>query len=126
MLLSIAPPAIVFSGFASNTLWLVFGGLIVAEAAAATGLGRRLAALLLRSESPSYARLVTLTVSLATALAFVMPATLGRILLLLPVVSEVAAHAGLRPGARMPPCRPGQAPQFALVTIAFASCSTSI
>src|SRR5688500_5533674 len=31
-LLAVAPPAVVFSGFASSTLWLVFGGLIIAEA----------------------------------------------------------------------------------------------
>jgi len=31
-LLAIAPASVVFSGFASSTLWLVLGGLIVAEA----------------------------------------------------------------------------------------------
>jgi anion transporter len=100
MLLAIAPPAVVFSGFASSTLWLVFGGLIVAEAVGATGLGKRLAARLLDRITLTYARLITLTVVFSTALAFVMPATLGRILLLLPLFGAVAAHAGLKPGGR--------------------------
>lgn len=63
MLLTIAPPGTVFSGFASNTLWLVFGGLIVAEAVSASGLGRRLAARLVGRRTLTYPKLVTLTVA---------------------------------------------------------------
>jgi anion transporter len=100
MLLAIAPPGVVFAGFASNTLWLVFGGLIVAEAVSATGLGRRVAAALLRRRALSYAQLVTVTVTFSAALAFVMPATLGRILLLLPILGAVARQVGLEPGGR--------------------------
>ena len=39
VLLKIASPEVIFSGFASGTLWLVLGGLIIAEAVRATGLG---------------------------------------------------------------------------------------
>lgn len=98
MLLAVAPPAVVFSGFASSTLWLVFGGLIMAEAVGSTGLGKRVAAALLASTTLSYSKLVWLTVLFSTLLAFVMPATLGRILLMLPILRAVAAHAGLQPG----------------------------
>lgn len=100
MLLAIAPANVVFSGFASSTLWLVFGGLVVAEAVGSTGLGKRLAAALLGRFTLSYVKLVSLTVIFSTLLAFVMPATLGRILLLLPIFSAVAIHAGLKPGGR--------------------------
>jgi anion transporter len=100
MLLAIAPAEVVFSGFASSTLWLVFGGLIVAEAVGTSGLGKRLAAMLLSHVTLSYAKLITLTVLFSTLLAFVMPATIGRILLLLPLFSAVAVHAGLKPGSR--------------------------
>jgi len=99
-LLTVAPPAVVFSGFASSTLWLVFGGLIVAEAVNSTGLGRRVAEMLIGGRMLSYPTLIVLTVTLSTALAFVMPATLARILLLLPVLGAVAEHAGLRPGSK--------------------------
>ena len=43
MVLAIAPAGVVFSGFASGTLWLVLGGLIIAEAVNETGLGVRFA-----------------------------------------------------------------------------------
>ena len=43
MLLAVAPPQIVFSGFASATLWLVLGGLILAEAIHRTELAQRIA-----------------------------------------------------------------------------------
>ena len=43
MLFAVAPASVVFSGFTSGTLWLVLGGLVLAEAVRATGLGVRLA-----------------------------------------------------------------------------------
>lgn len=100
MAFAIAPPAVVFSGFASSTLWLVFGGLLVAEAVNSTGLGSRIASALLSRVTLSYTRLITLAVLFSTALAFFMPATLGRILLLLPLFTAIAVRAGLKPGER--------------------------
>lgn len=99
-LLAIAPASVVFSGFASSTLWLVFGGLVVAEAVNTTGLGKRVAALVIGRRALSYPMLIALTVTFSAALAFVMPATLGRILLLLPVLGAVAEHAGLARGSK--------------------------
>ena len=99
-LLGIAPTSVIFSGFASNTLWLVFGGLIVAEAVNSTGLGKRAAAMVIGHFRLSYALLITITVVFSTVLAFVMPATLSRILLLLPVFGAVAEHAGLPRGSK--------------------------
>lgn len=100
MALAIAPPAVVFSGFASSTLWLVFGGLLVAEAVNSTGLGERVASALLSRLRLSYPRLIMMAVLFSTALAFFMPATLGRILLLLPLFTAIAVHAGLKPGGK--------------------------
>ncbi len=100
MAFAIAPPAVVFSGFASSTLWLVFGGLLVAEAVNSTGLGSRIASALLSRVTLSYTRLITLAVLFSTALAFFMPATLGRILLLLPLFTAIAVRAGLKPGGK--------------------------
>jgi anion transporter len=99
-LLAIAPASVVFSGFASSTAWLVFGGLIVAEAVNSTGLGKRVAAMVIGRRTLSYPKLIALAVTFSTALAFVMPATLGRILLLLPVLGAVAEHAGLARGGK--------------------------
>jgi anion transporter len=99
MLLAIAPAHIVFSGFASGTLWLVLGGLIIAEAVQRTGLGERFARSLLSRFELSYRGLIIAVVIVSSALCFVMPATIGRVLLLLPIMGAVAESAGLPRGS---------------------------
>jgi anion transporter len=99
VLIEVAPPNVVFSGFTSGTLWLVLGGLFIAEAVRATGLGERLAVSLLGRFMGSYPLLVGATVVVATALCFVMPATLGRVLLLIPIVAGLARRVGLPSGS---------------------------
>jgi anion transporter len=99
VLTEVAPANVVFSGFTSGTLWLVLGGLFIAEAVRATGLGERFALALLGRFTHSYVLLVSATVVVATALCFVMPATLGRVLLLIPIVSALARRVGLAPGS---------------------------
>jgi anion transporter len=99
MLLAIAPAQVVFSGFASGTLWLVLGGLIIAEAVKCTGLGERFARFMLGRIALSYRALITAVVIVSSALCFVMPATIGRVLLLLPIMSAVAERLGLARGS---------------------------
>ena len=98
MLFAIASPAVVFSGFASGTLWLVLGGLIVAEAVNQTGLGVRFARVLIGHRRLSYRALIVAVVLVCSAMCVVMPATVSRILLLLPIMAAVAHKVGLKPG----------------------------
>ena len=62
MVLAIAPASVVFSGFASGTLWLVLGGLIIAEAVNSTGLGERFARFLIGRHTLSYRALIAAVV----------------------------------------------------------------
>lgn len=99
VLLAVAPPQVVFSGFTSATMWLVLGGLFIAEAVRATGLGERLARLLLDRYTSSYlAALIGVSV-VATLLTFLMPATIGRVLLLVPIIAALANRMGFEPGS---------------------------
>lgn len=98
MVVAVAPPAVVFSGFASGTLWLVLGGLILAEAVNRTGLGSRLARLLVGQRSLSYRKLIVLIVIISSILCMLMPATVSRILLLLPIAAALAHRLGVEPG----------------------------
>jgi anion transporter len=100
MVFAIAPAHVVFSGFASGTLWLVLGGLIVAEAVNVTGLGLRFARLLVGGRAMSYRALVAAVVLASTIMCIVMPATISRILLLLPIMGALAQRLGLAPGSR--------------------------
>lgn len=99
MLLAIAPASVVFAGFASGTLWLVLGGLVIAEAVRVTGLGERLAKFLFSRATLSYEGLIAAAVAITVLLAFVMPATVARVLLLLPIFAAAGARWGLAAGS---------------------------
>jgi anion transporter len=99
MVLAVAPAQVVFSGFASATLWLVLGGLIMAAAVNRTGLAQRLATALFERLALSYARLIVAVVIASIVLSFFVPATVGRVLLLLPIVMAMAQRAGFEHGS---------------------------
>ena len=99
--LAVAPPAVVFAGFASSALWLVFGGLVIGNAVQATGLGRRLVGLVAGHVGGSYRRIIHATLVLSVGLAFLIPAAMGRIIILIPIVAALADQLGFgrgRPG----------------------------
>jgi anion transporter len=100
MVLAIAPPGVVFSGFASGTLWLVLGGLVLAEAVNSTGLGVRLARALIGRHALSYRAFIAAVVLVCSLMCVVMPATVTRIVLLLPIMAALAQRLGLAPGSR--------------------------
>ena len=99
MVFAVAPADVVFSGFASGTLWLVLGGLIIAEAVNRTGLGVRLARYVIGRHALSYRALIAAVVLICSLMCVVMPATVSRILLLLPIMAAVAHRLGLKPGS---------------------------
>ncbi len=95
----VAPPEAIFAGFQSSTLWMLFSGLVIGAAIRHTGLGRRAAIRLAALLGRRYPRIVAGIVLFSLALAFIMPATMGRIMLLLPIVMALAEHMGYPPGA---------------------------
>jgi anion transporter len=99
MVFAVAPASVVFSGFASGTLWLVLGGLIIAEAVSRTGLGERLAHLVIGNRTLSYRAVIALVVLICSLLCVVMPATVTRILLLVPIMTALAVRLGMPPGS---------------------------
>ncbi len=100
MILAVAPADVVFAGFASAAVWLVFGGLVIGAAVGDTGLDRVIAARFRPFFKGSYARCVALTVALAVALAFLVPSTMTRVVLLVPVVTALARELGYETGSR--------------------------
>lgn len=94
MILAVAPAETVFAGFSSAAVWLVFGGLVIGAAVGDTGLDRAIAARFRPLFKGSYTRCVALTVALAVALAFLVPSTTTRVVLLVPVVTALAEELG--------------------------------
>ena len=100
VLFEAAPPGVIFAGFASTAFWLVFAGMVLAASVDRTGLGRRLAAVLVKRLDGSYVRVIAGIVAIAAALAFLLPSTMGRVMLLLPIVLALAERVGFAPGSK--------------------------
>ncbi len=100
VLMGVAAPEVAFSGFASSAFWLVFGGLLIGMAVKRTGLGERLARVLVGRVGGSYLALLTGVALVAVLLAFLMPSSMGRVVLLIPVVLSLAERLGFGPGTR--------------------------
>ncbi len=100
MVFHVAPAGVVFSGFASVAWWMIIGGLVVGIAIERTGLGRRLARTLFGRLSGSYTQAVAAVAVAGAGLAFLMPSTMGRVLLLLPIVLALCDRLGFGEGSR--------------------------
>jgi anion transporter len=100
MATKIAPPEVIFGGFASSAFWLVFSGFVLGVAIRKTGLADRAARALSTKLTDSWMLMVASVVLLSYALAFVMPSNMGRIALLMPIVAAMAKRAGIADGSR--------------------------
>ena len=100
MTAKIAPPNVIFGGFASSAFWLVFSGFVLGIAIRKTGLADRVARALSSRLTDSWLLMVASVVLLSYALAFVMPSNMGRIALLMPIVAAMAKRAGIEDGTR--------------------------
>ena len=100
MVFAIAPAPVVFSGFASSAFWLLFGGMIVGTAVQKTGLGARLARTMARRIGVSYTGVLASIMIVEMALAFVMPSSVGRVVLMMPVALSLADAFGFEAGTR--------------------------
>lgn len=100
MVAEVAPAEVMFAGFESAALWLVFSGLIMGTAIMQTGLGRRLAVSLAHVLGGSYIRVLTGVVLAGVVMAFVMPSAMGRVMLIAPVAVALAEELGFEKGSR--------------------------
>ena len=100
MLTQVAPPRVIFSGFESAALWLIFGGLVMGVAVRSTGLGERIAHALARLFGSSYWGVIGGVTLVGVALGFVMPSSMGRAILLMPIALALADRFGFAAGSR--------------------------
>ncbi len=95
----LAPPLTLFSGFWSNAAMLIFSGLIIGAAAERSGLGRFVARGLMQRFVGSYPKLLLGVMIGTLALSFIIPSTVGRLAIAIPIVLAVAKEAGYAPGS---------------------------
>lgn len=103
----IVTPAVAFSGFTTTAFWLIFSGLILGAAVTRTGLASWAAARILPPDIEAgdggivgFGRIVALVVMLSAALALVLPSTMGRIVLLIPIIAALAPKLGYPQGSQ--------------------------
>ena len=100
MVFAVAPASVVFSGFHSGAFWLVFGGLVAGVAVQKTGLGVKLATAVTSRLPSNYPSMVIGVAAVGLGLAFVMPSTMGRVVLLTPIVVALCDHLNYEAGSR--------------------------
>ncbi len=97
--LQLAPAEVTFSGFYASGFWLLFSGVILGAAIRHTGLGSRAGTMLYRMTGRSYAGTLAGITAFGLALAFIMPSSMGRIALLVPLVIVLADSMGYAAGS---------------------------
>jgi len=96
----VAPANVVFSGFEVGALWLLFSGIIIGVAAQEAGLGLYVAKKILGRVRLTYVRAVILLVIAAFLMGFVIPATIPRIILMMPIALGLAQAMGFKEGGK--------------------------
>ncbi|WP_319239935.1 SLC13 family permease [uncultured Propionivibrio sp.] len=95
----LAPPDLIFSGFASTAVWLIISGFVIGSAIGVSGLGQRLAAALAPLLAGSYAHMIAGLAISASLLGFLMPSSTGRAVVMVPIGMALAERVGFRPGS---------------------------
>jgi di/tricarboxylate transporter len=97
----LAPVEVAFSGFLTSAIWLVFGGLIISISLQYVDLDNRIGALADGIAHMRYPTIIFTMVFAGLAVGFFLPSTIGRILILIPLVLAFCTRIGLvegRPG----------------------------
>lgn len=98
LIFSLATPELVFAGFGSAAVWLIVSGFVIGAAISRSGLGDRLASVMAPLLTGSYPRLIGGLMAVAMALGFLMPSSVGRAVVLLPIGMALADRCGFGKG----------------------------
>lgn len=99
LIFGLAPPELIFSGFNSAAVWLIVSGFVIGSAITVSGLGQRLAAFLAPLLANSYPRMVIGLAVASSLLGFIMPSSVGRAVVMVPIGMALATQVGFLPGS---------------------------
>jgi di/tricarboxylate transporter len=94
MLFAIVPADVAFAGFSSGAIWLVFSGLVIGVGVNASGLGERTARSLSGLFGSRYKQIILAILLVTMVLGFVMPSSMGRVVLMMPIAMALAKELG--------------------------------
>ena len=100
LIFGLAGPELVFIGFESAAIWLIVSGFVIGAAISVSGLGDKLARGLGPLLTGSYPRLIAGLMAVSVLLSFLMPSSVGRAVVMVPVGMALADQMGFRRGSR--------------------------
>lgn len=100
LLVNLAPADIVFSGFSSPAFWLTFAGIPIGLAIQKTGIALRISEHLVKIFTGSYLVMLSGMALFGILIAFIMPSSSGRVILILPVLIAFARANGYDTGSK--------------------------
>ncbi len=100
-MLSVGMPAsTVFSGFTHTAIWTLVAALYFGFVLKKTGLGRRIAFMILRLFKPTYVSMIIAWSLIGIALSLLTPSMTVRVAIMMPVAVNCCEICGLKPGSR--------------------------
>lgn len=91
---SISSKEVVFSGFSSSAFWLVFAGMLIATAVKNVQLNDRFSLIFANIRNLTYLKLLIYISIFSILFSFIMPSSVVRIVLLVPLAVVVAKNLG--------------------------------
>jgi anion transporter len=99
--LGVAPFAVAFRGFATDTPWFLFGAILFGAMAGKTGLGRRIATFVMQRVGSTYSRILLGLIITDFVLTFVIPSGVARVVVVAAVALGIAQASGVAPGSNV-------------------------
>ncbi|UTJ07830.1 SLC13 family permease [Arcobacter roscoffensis] len=93
---SLASKDVIFSGFSSGAFWLVFAGMLIATAIKNTNLTLRFTNLFSNIKNLTYLKLLIYISIFAVLFSFIMPSSVVRIVLVVPLAIALASSLGFQ------------------------------
>lgn len=94
LVFALSPKEIVFSGFSSSAFWLVFSGMLIATAIKNVNLNNRFSNFFSIIKDISYLKLLIYISIFSVAFSFLMPSSVVRVVLLVPLAITIAKALG--------------------------------
>jgi solute carrier family 13 (sodium-dependent dicarboxylate transporter), member 2/3/5 len=93
----VSSPATAFSGFVNQTVWFLFGAILIGKMASESGLAQRLAFTIASRVGTSYSRLLLAFIVVDFCLTFLIPSGIARVTILAAIVVGTVEALGVTP-----------------------------
>lgn len=94
------PPTVIFSGFTQVALWTLIPAFFFGYTLQKTGLGRRIAMMVIKVCKPTYISLIFAWVYIGVVLSILTPATTVRVAIMLPIAVQCCELFNLKKGSK--------------------------